>query len=63
MPCVNVGQENSGDIDLFYEDHGSRCHGKHPTCRVRARRTLQVPLRIALQQTVSASTPRDVPLP
>jgi len=29
----------------------------------RARRTLQVPLRIALRQTVSASTPRDVPLP
>jgi non-heme chloroperoxidase len=23
MPYVNVGQENSGDIDLYYEDHGS----------------------------------------
>src|SRR5271166_1283623 len=23
MPNVNVGQENSGDIDLYYEDHGS----------------------------------------
>src|SRR5450759_192301 len=35
----------------------------HPACRVRPRRTLQVPLRIALRQTVSASTPHDVPLP
>ena len=23
MPYVNVGRENSGDIDLYYEDHGS----------------------------------------
>src|SRR5208337_3157506 len=23
MPNVNVGQENSGDIELYYEDHGS----------------------------------------
>jgi non-heme chloroperoxidase len=23
MPYVDVGQENSGDIDLYYEDHGS----------------------------------------
>src|SRR5262245_11152590 len=23
MPYVNVGQENSGNIDLYYEDHGS----------------------------------------
>lgn len=23
MPFVNVGKENSGDIDLYYEDHGS----------------------------------------
>jgi non-heme chloroperoxidase len=23
MPCVNVGKENSGDIELYYEDHGS----------------------------------------
>ena len=23
MPYVHVGQENSGDIDLYYEDHGS----------------------------------------
>src|SRR3989454_10031164 len=23
MPIVNVGQENSGSIDLYYEDHGS----------------------------------------
>jgi non-heme chloroperoxidase len=23
MPIVNVGRENSGDIDLYYEDHGS----------------------------------------
>jgi non-heme chloroperoxidase len=23
MPYVNVGTENSGDIDLYYEDHGS----------------------------------------
>lgn len=23
MPLVNVGQENSGNIDLYYEDHGS----------------------------------------
>ena len=23
MPYVNVGQENSGSIDLYYEDHGS----------------------------------------
>src|ERR1039457_6770767 len=23
MPYVNVGQENSGDIDLYYGDHGS----------------------------------------
>src|ERR1700691_5283427 len=23
MPYVNVGEENSGDIDLYYEDHGS----------------------------------------
>src|SRR5438105_4184072 len=22
MPYVNVGKENSGDIDLYYEDHG-----------------------------------------
>src|SRR5206468_3842871 len=22
MPYVNVGQENSGSIDLYYEDHG-----------------------------------------
>jgi pimeloyl-ACP methyl ester carboxylesterase len=23
MPCVTVGKENSGNIDLYYEDHGS----------------------------------------
>ena len=23
MPYVNVGKENSGNIDLYYEDHGS----------------------------------------
>src|SRR5580765_6592856 len=23
MPYINVGQENSGKIDLYYEDHGS----------------------------------------
>jgi non-heme chloroperoxidase len=23
MPCVNIGKENSGDIHLYYEDHGS----------------------------------------
>src|ERR1035438_10925042 len=23
MPYVHVGKENSGDIDLYYEDHGS----------------------------------------
>src|SRR5213080_5256270 len=23
MPFVNVGKENSGNIDLYYEDHGS----------------------------------------
>jgi non-heme chloroperoxidase len=23
MPCVSVGQENSGSIDLYYEDHGA----------------------------------------
>jgi len=23
MPFVTVGQENSGNIDLYYEDHGS----------------------------------------
>src|SRR5258708_37862768 len=23
MPYVNVGKENSGSIDLYYEDHGS----------------------------------------
>ena len=23
MPLVNVGQENSGSIDLYYEDHGA----------------------------------------
>src|SRR6266581_9198116 len=23
MPIVNVGQENSGSIDLYYEDHGA----------------------------------------
>src|SRR6516165_7079433 len=23
VPCVIVGQENSGPIDLYYEDHGS----------------------------------------
>ena len=23
MPYVSVGQENSGSIDLYYEDHGS----------------------------------------
>ena len=23
MPYINVGQENSGNIDLYYEDHGS----------------------------------------
>ncbi len=23
MPFVNVGKENSGNIDLHYEDHGS----------------------------------------
>jgi non-heme chloroperoxidase len=22
MPYVNVGQENSGSIELYYEDHG-----------------------------------------
>jgi non-heme chloroperoxidase len=22
MPYVNVGEENSGSIDLYYEDHG-----------------------------------------
>ena len=25
MPYVNVGKENSGNIDLYYEDHGSGC--------------------------------------
>jgi non-heme chloroperoxidase len=23
MPYVKVGKENSGDIELYYEDHGS----------------------------------------
>src|SRR2546426_6429328 len=23
MPHITVGKENSGDIDLYYEDHGS----------------------------------------
>ncbi len=23
MPYVKVGEENSGNIDLYYEDHGS----------------------------------------
>lgn len=23
MPLITVGQENSGNIDLYYEDHGS----------------------------------------
>ena len=23
MPYVTVGKENSGNIDLYYEDHGS----------------------------------------
>src|ERR1700720_1698152 len=23
MPYITVGKENSGDIDLYYEDHGS----------------------------------------
>ena len=23
MPYVNVGKENTSDIDLYYEDHGS----------------------------------------
>ena len=23
MPYVHVGQENSGEIDLYYEDHGA----------------------------------------
>jgi non-heme chloroperoxidase len=23
MPYVTVGEENSGDIELYYEDHGS----------------------------------------
>ena len=23
MPLINVGEENTGDIDLYYEDHGS----------------------------------------
>ena len=23
MPYVKVGQENSGSIDIYYEDHGS----------------------------------------
>ena len=23
MPYVKVGQENSGDIEIYYEDHGS----------------------------------------
>ena len=24
MPYITVGQENSGSIELYYEDHGSR---------------------------------------
>ena len=24
MPYVNVGKEHSGDIELHYEDHGSK---------------------------------------
>jgi len=23
MPFITVGKENSGEIDLYYEDHGS----------------------------------------
>ncbi len=23
MPYVNVGKENSGNVDLYYEDHGT----------------------------------------
>jgi hypothetical protein len=23
MPYINVGQENSGNIDLYYADHGT----------------------------------------
>jgi hypothetical protein len=26
MPFVPVGQENSGNIDIYYEDHGSGDH-------------------------------------
>jgi hypothetical protein len=32
MPFVTVGQENSGNIDIYYEDHGS---GDQPGCRCR----------------------------
>jgi len=28
MPYVNVGRENSGSIELYYEDHGE---GRTPT--------------------------------
>jgi non-heme chloroperoxidase len=38
MPYVTIGEENSGSIDLYYEDHGSGppvvlIHGCRPHSR------------------------------
>src|ERR1039458_696591 len=41
------------------EQSRSRCHGRCASWRVRASRTLQVPLRIALRQTVSSANFRE----
>jgi len=53
----------SGDYRSAVEQSRSRWHGGRASWRVRSSRTLQVPLRIAWRQTVSTSTPHDVPLP
>jgi hypothetical protein len=34
MPYINVGQENSGSIDLYYEDHGDSRVAKIGAARV-----------------------------
>jgi hypothetical protein len=49
MPYVNVGKENSTDIDLYYEDHGSGdavvlIHG-YPERTVRGRKVVLMDVR------------------
>jgi len=55
MPCITVGKENSGNIDLYYEDHArvSRC----PNPRISTERCFLGEQIAVLLAAVTVSSP------